>query len=448
MVFSSLEFIFIFLPIFLFLYYIAPYKIKNLIILIGSIIFYAWGSIEYPTYIAYFCMAIVMNYLIGRCMRWNKRLKNMLLIIALSYNLLPLILFKVYIGKVVLPVGISFFTFQNLSYVLDVYFDKSKSEKSLINYGAYISMFPQLIAGPIITYHDISKQLRKRKYSIQRIRAGLKYFVLGLGAKVLIANRIGGLWNDIYMIGYESISTPLAWMGIIAYCLQLYFDFWGYSLMAIGMGRMLGFFFPINFDAPYRSVSMSEFYRRWHMTLGNWFKEYVYFPLGGSRCAKGRTVFNLFVVWLLTALWHGIDWNFILWGLGICFLIVNEKLWLGKWLQKYRVVGHVYVLSVVPIMWLTFVMTEWNDYVIYLTKLFPFIGEKGSVLFAQDYLKYLQIYWPFFLAGFFFLTGTSEKLLKKYHNHIVVKVFMVLIFGLSVYCMYRGMNDPFLYFRF
>ena len=432
MVFSSLEFVFIFLPIFLLVYYLAPYRFKNLVIFMGSVIFYAVGSLDYPEYAVYFVLTIIMNYLVGQCMAYFPRLKRELLIMALIYNLVPLTVFKVMIDTIVLPVGISFFTFQNLSYVLDCYWKKGKVEKSFISYGAYISMFPQLIAGPIITYHDISKQLKKRKHTVQKIKTGLKYFILGMGAKVLIANRIGGLWSDIAMVGYESISTPLAWMGIIAYSIQLYFDFWGYSLMAIGMGKMLGFKFPMNFDAPYRSVTMSEFFRRWHMTLGNWFKEYVYFPMGGSRCSKGRTIFNLFVVWLLTSLWHGIDWNFLVWGGGVFLLIAIEKLWTGEWLQKHRLAGRCYVTAVVPFMWLVFNITDFNDFCLYLQKLLPFLGKGGELVFATDY----------------FTTKFSENLLKKYHNHLAVKLFLTAIFGLSVYCMYMGLNDPFLYFRF
>ena len=336
MVFSSMEFIFIFLPVFLLIYYIAPINWKNLVILIGSVIFYMWGSRENPEYILLFIMAIIMNYLLGKFIENNPQWKKAALFVALAYNLLPLILFKVAIDQIVLPIGISFFTFQNLSYVLDVYRGKVQAEKSFVKYGAYVSMFPQLIAGPIITYNEVREQLVTRKITVTRIRNGATIFLLGLGAKVLIANRIGTLWSDIQAIGVESITTQLAWMGIISYCIQLYFDFYGYSLMAIGLGRMMGFYFPRNFDSPYLSVSMSEFFRRWHMTLGNWFKEYVYFPLGGSRCSKGRMIFNLFVVWVLTSLWHGIQWNFLLWGMGIFVLIVIEKLWIGEWLNKHR----------------------------------------------------------------------------------------------------------------
>ena len=448
MVFSSMEFIFIFLPVFLLIYYIAPINWKNLVILIGSVIFYMWGSRENPEYILLFIMAIIMNYLLGKFIENNPQWKKAALFVALAYNLLPLILFKVAIDQIVLPIGISFFTFQNLSYVLDVYRGKVQAEKSFVKYGAYISMFPQLIAGPIITYNEVREQLVTRKITVTRIRNGATIFLLGLGAKVLIANRIGTLWSDIQAIGVESITTQLAWMGIISYCIQLYFDFYGYSLMAIGVGRMMGFYFPRNFDSPYLSVSMSEFFRRWHMTLGNWFKEYVYFPLGGSRCSKGRMIFNLFVVWVLTSLWHGIQWNFLLWGMGIFVLIVIEKLWIGEWLNKHRFVGHLYVLSVTPIMWLTFVMTDWQQYKLYLGKMFPLFAGNENVIFATDYMKYLSTYGLFFVAGCMFITAFPKKLFRKHRKHIAMKGLLTAVFILSIYCMYRGLNDPFLYFRF
>lgn len=448
MVFSSLEFLFVFLPIFLLIYYLVPFEKKNLILFVGSIAFYAYGALDHPEYLFYFLLTILMNFVIGQAIWSNPAKKKWLMIFAVFYNIAPLALFKITIDHIILPVGISFFTFQNLSYVFDVYYEKVEPERSIVSYGAYISMFPQLIAGPIVTYNEVSEQLKVRRISKSRIAVGVKYFLLGLGAKVLIANRLGGVWTDLAGIGYESITTQLAWLGIIAYCLQLYYDFWGYSLMAIGMGKMLGFDFPTNFDAPYRSVSMSEFYRRWHMTLGNWFKTYVYIPLGGNRGSLFSTICNLFVVWLLTALWHGIEWNFLLWGLGIFCLIVLEKLGFGKWLKEHRFAGHLYVWAIVPIMWLTFAITDFDLYRIYLGKLFPFLGETGKIPFATDYIVYIKNYWPFFLAGFFFLTKKSEDCMKKYHKSWFMKLFLALIFGLSVYCIYMGMNDPFLYFRF
>ncbi|MGN0334585.1 MAG: MBOAT family O-acyltransferase [Lachnospiraceae bacterium] len=448
MVFSSLEFIFIFLPIFLLVYRCLPNQYRNFWIAIGSFIFYSYGSIETPEYIFYFFLSILMNYALGQLISDNYRRRTPLLVLGIIFNIVPLAFFKAAIEGVVFPIGISFFTFQNLSYILDVYMRKSRPERSFTNYAAYISMFPQLIAGPIVTYNYVSEQLHHRIHTRKKVIQGIETFVLGLGAKVLIANRIGSLWNDIAVIGFESISTPLAWMGVIAYSLQIYFDFWGYSLMAIGMGKLLGFEFPKNFDHPYASVTFSEFFRRWHQTLGSWFREYVYIPLGGNRRGNFRTALNLILVWLLTSLWHGIHWNFLLWGMSICILILLEKFVIGKFLNKHRLIGHLYVIALIPMMWLIFSVTDFQAFCTYLTRLFPFIRQPDRIIYAKDYVKYFADYRWFFLAGILLCFPYFEKLWKKALNGWIKSVLLLGVFGLSVYCIYMGMNDPFLYFRF
>lgn len=448
MIFSSLEFIFIFLPIFLMVYYLLPQKFRNLWIFIGSLIFYSYGSLDTPQYIIYFLITILLDFSLGQLIYDLPRFRKGFLMIALSFNLLPLAFFKITIDRIIFPIGISFFTFQNLSYVLDVYFKTCNPERSLINYGAYISMFPQLIAGPIVTYTQISKQLQDRTHSLSLFIDGTEYFILGLGAKVLIANRIGSLWNDILMIGFESISTPLAWMGIIAYSLQLYFDFWGYSLMAKGMGKMLGFEFPKNFNHPYVSVTFSEFFRRWHMTLGSWFREYLYIPLGGNRNGNWNTAKNLIFVWLFTSLWHGINWNFLIWGMTICLFVLMEKFIYGNFLNKHRILGHIYVLSIIPLLWLIFSVTDLSALGIYFTRLFPWIPQPERIIFAKDYLKYMKQYDTFFFFGILLCFPAWEKLWKKMSLSLLKGILLLIIFGLSIYCIYRGMNDPFLYFRF
>lgn len=249
-------------------------------------------------------------------------------------------------------------------------------------------------------------------------------------------------------IGYESISTPLAWMSIVAYSLQLYFDFYGYSLMAIGLGRMMGFDFPQNFNNPYMAVSMTDFWRRWHMTLGGWFREYVYIPLGGNRGGFAKTVRNMFVVWLLTGLWHGASWNFVLWGLLLFVLLFVEKAGLGKVLERHKVLGHIYMILWIPLSWLVFVITDLSQLGIFLQKLFPFFGSTGTVLFQGDYLKYGKTYGIYLVLGILFATGVQEKLLKKNKNRLWVILLLLALFWASVYCMYLGMDDPFLYFRF
>lgn len=446
-VFSSLEFIFVFLPIFFILYATAPGKWKNVVIVFGSLAFYGYGAKDTPEYILYFIFTILLNFSIGKCLGFGKIRDRILIFIALVFNLVPLIWFKVNIDNIILPVGISFFTFQNLSYVMDVKRKTVEKEDSLMNYATYISLFPQLIAGPIVTYRQVKVQLNKRRVTPRRMYHGISLFILGLGFKVLLANRIGNLWFNIESIGYQSISTPLAWMGLIAFSLQIYFDFYGYSLMAMGLGTMMGFKFPQNFDHPYTSVTMAEFYRRWHMTLGSWFREYLYIPLGGNRKGTTRTIFNLFIVWLMTALWHGINWNFLVWGLGLWLIIVLEKCVYRKFLEKHRFIGHLYVIAIIPVMWFIFAMTDWNDFLTYLSRLFPVKGNWMGV-FTRDYIKYLSLYGGYFAAGLLLCTRLPEKIWNKIKNNFFGVIILLAIFAAAVYCMYLGLNDPFLYFRF
>lgn len=369
MVFSSLEFIFRFLPLFLLIYYIMPARFRNAVLFLGSLCFYAWGDLKYLFLIL---ISILINYFIVIEMKRNKIYSRMWLIAALLYNLGMLFFFK-YINFVIeninipvralthgtgigalqlgLPLGISFYTFQAVSYVIDVYREDIKVNPNLFRFATSLVMFPKLVSGPIAAYGDMEEQLAERRYGLFKFEKGLKLFVIGLGMKVLLANRIGILWNDIQTIGFESISTPLAWLGSFGYSLQLYFDFQGYSLMAIGIGRMLGFHLPENFNHPYMAKSMTEFWRRWHMTLGAWFRNYVYIPLGGNRRGTGRLAINMLVVWLLTGLWHGASWNFVLWGLVLFILILFEKLYFKRILDRSRIIARIYMLLAIPLTW-------------------------------------------------------------------------------------------------
>ena len=465
MVFSSIAFIMYFMPVFFLVYYILPASYKNAWLFLASLGFYYYGVRGNPGYLLLMIMSVVVNFVAGKLIeaQKTKRARKAWLVVGIVYDLGWLILFK-YLGflienlnalfgamhvkvqletwNLILPIGISFYTFQIISYLVDVYRRETKAEKSLISLGTYLCMFPQLIAGPIVNYHLIQEQLHKRKHS------GLKVFALGLAYKVLLANRVGHLWTEVTAIGYESISTPLAWMSIVAYSLQLYFDFYGYSLMAIGLGRMMGFDFPQNFNNPYMAVSMTDFWRRWHMTLGGWFREYVYIPLGGNRGGFAKTVRNMFVVWLLTGLWHGASWNFVLWGLLLFVLLFVEKAGLGKVLERHKALGHIYMILWIPLSWLVFVITDLSQLGIYLQKLFPFFGSTGTVLFQGDYLKYGKTYGIYLVLGILFATGVQEKLLKKNKNRLWVILLLLALFWASVYCMYLGMDDPFLYFRF
>ena len=471
MVFSSIAFIMYFMPVFFLVYYILPASYKNAWLFLASLGFYYYGVRGNPGYLLLMIMSVVVNFVAGKLIaaQKTKRARKAWLVVGIVYDLGWLILFK-YLGflienlnalfgamhvkvqletwNLILPIGISFYTFQIISYLVDVYRRETKAEKSLISLGTYLCMFPQLIAGPIVNYHLIQEQLHKRKHSMEKVESGLKVFALGLAYKVLLANRVGHLWTEVTAIGYESISTPLAWMSIVAYSLQLYFDFYGYSLMAIGLGRMMGFDFPQNFNNPYMAVSMTDFWRRWHMTLGGWFREYVYIPLGGNRGGFAKTVRNMFVVWLLTGLWHGASWNFVLWGLLLFVLLFVEKAGLGKVLEWHKALGHIYMILWIPLSWLVFVITDLSQLGIYLQKLFPFFGNAGTVLFQGDYLKYGKTYGIYLVLGILFATGVQEKLLKKNKNRLWVILLLLALFWASVYCMYLGMDDPFLYFRF
>lgn len=471
MVFSSIAFIMYFMPVFFLVYYILPASYKNAWLFLASLGFYYYGVRGNPGYLLLMIMSVVVNFVAGKLIeaQKTKRARKAWLVVGIVYDLGWLILFK-YLGflienlnalfgamhvkvqletwNLILPIGISFYTFQIISYLVDVYRRETKAEKSLISLGTYLCMFPQLIAGPIVNYHLIQEQLHKRKHSMEKVESGLKVFALGLAYKVLLANRVGHLWTEVTAIGYESISTPLAWMSIVAYSLQLYFDFYGYSLMAIGLGRMMGFDFPQNFNNPYMAVSMTDFWRRWHMTLGGWFREYVYIPLGGNRGGFAKTVRNMFVVWLLTGLWHGASWNFVLWGFLLFVLLFVEKAGLGKVLERHKALGHIYMILWIPLSWLVFVITDLSQLGIYLQKLFPFFGSTGTVLFQGDYLKYGKTYGVYLVLGILFATGVQEKLLKKNKNRLWVILLLLALFWASVYCMYLGMDDPFLYFRF
>ena len=465
MVFSSIHFLLWFLPFCVIAYMLAHKRMKNTVLLFFSIVFYAYGAMENPGYLYLILSSVVINWIIGILMDGKGPLRQYWLSIGLVWDFGCLFIFKYldffirifnYVplvhlpyANLVLPLGISFFTFQIASYLIDVYRRQVKVEYSLVDLGTYILMFPQLIAGPIVRFSDVQKELHKRHTTWNDFIEGLQLFIIGLGRKVLLANQLGNLWDDLKNVGYESVSTPAAWMGIIAYSMQLYFDFSGYSQMAIGMGRMFGFHFPQNFNHPYLSTTMTEFWRRWHMTLGTWFREYVYIPLGGNRRGKGRMYLNMLVVWTLTGFWHGADWNFIFWGMLLFILLSVEKSGLGKVLNKYRTLGHLYMLFWIPMSWLLFAISDLGQLAVYFQKLF---GKGGETLMANDWVKYFGIYGKFIVIGLLFCTDIPEKLYKKaqksrYAVQICLPLMLAVLAG-AVYCIWRGMNDPFMYFRF
>lgn len=450
MVFSSFEFLFRFLPFFLIIYYITPQKFKNFTLFAGSIAFYTVGEAEY---VLLLLACVLINYLFARLMYRNVEegrgtKQKVLLLLALCYDFGVLFFFK-YSGLVSeLPLGISFYTFQIVAYVIDVYRGRVPVEKSFIKLGTYLTMFPQLVSGPIINYSEVRYALGERKVTVEQFEEGLKLLIIGLSAKVIIADRIGLLWNRIQTIGFASISTPMAWMGAFAYSIELYFDFFGYSLMARGLGHMLGFEIPINFNHPYMSKSISEFWRRWHITLGKWFREYVYIPLGGNRKGKARTLLNLFVVWILTALWHGADYNYLIWGASLLTFLMIEKLFLLPYLEKSKVFGHLYLLFVVPLTWVAFAISDIRQLGIYFSRLFPVFETSVETVSQLDYVKYMKIYWLLFVLGILFATPLPEYLYKKVEKKWIGNVIVLVMLGLSMYYMTISTNNPFMYFNF
>lgn len=457
MIFSSLLFLFRFIPIFFIIYYLAPFKLKNAVLFIGSIIFYAYGE---PRFLILIFVSILVNYLAGILIdKYENRIaiRKTIFVISIVYNISALFIFKytdffieninkvfgldIELLNLTLPLGISFYTFQIMSYVIDLYKGRIKVEKSPLILGTYLCMFPQLIAGPIVVYSDVSEGLHERKIRLSDIESGIATFILGLGSKVLIANNVGALWDDIAAIGYDNIHAATAWIGVLAFSLQIFFDFNGYSLMAIGLGRMLGFEFPMNFNYPYISRSLTEFWRRWHITLSTWFREYVYIPLGGNRNGKTRTYVNLFIVWFLTGFWHGAGWNFIFWGLFFFVMLSIEKTGLKKFLDKNVVISHIYSIVLIGLSWMIFAITDMSKLSTYFTKLVSFGTDLNAVYFIRNYGVVL-------ILGCVLSTPLLKNLYNKIKNRAAGIVMLLIILIVSVAYLTDATYNPFLYFRF
>lgn len=454
MVFNSITFLLKFLPIFLLIYYITEAKYRNVILFIGSIYFYAYGE---PVYVLLLSASMVMNYWVGKRLDIKRKTthtrKRLLFGAAAALDVAVLAFFK-FIPEIPLtnvtlglPLGISFYTFQMISYLADVYRGDIRAEHSFVKLGTYISMFPQLVAGPIVNYDEVSRELKFRRCTAAQMDSGLKRFVCGLSMKVLLADRLAVLWHEIQTTGFVSISTPLAWFGAIGYSMQIYFDFYGYSLMAVGLGEMLGFSLPENFDLPYTSKSVREFYRRWHVTLGRWFRNYVYIPLGGSRKGVFRTVLNLLVVWILTSFWHGASPNFLIWGLSLWLLITLERLLDKKRrLEKSRVISHLYVLFVIPLTWMCFAITDVSQLQIYFGRMFGVTA--GISVNPADFTKALGNYGVLFVAGIFMCTPIPKKLFARYRDKLVGMLVLAALFWWCVWWIMREGNNPFMYCHF
>ncbi len=468
MVFSTIEFLFQFLPIFLVGYYLTPPRYRNVTLVAGSLIFYAIGSGWYTLLLI---LSALINYALSHAITRAKvrdpHRAKLLFILGLIYDFGMLVVFKYtnfLIGnlngllsvfhvslpaaKLILPLGISFYTFQVTSYLIDVYTKKVRPASSLLELGTFVCMFPQLISGPITNFGEMQPQIQKRRVDATMLEDGIQTFILGLGAKTLLANPMGGLWNNLGVIGYDSISTPYAWLGAFAYSFQIYFDFSGYSMMAIGVGKMLGFQLPQNFNLPYMSGSAAEFWRRWHMTLGRWFKNYIYFPLGGSRKGSLKTIRNMLVVWAFTGLWHGASWNFVLWGLIFFVLLVLEKNVYGKFLERTHILKHAYIIFIIPLTWMVFAISDMHQLGTYFTRLFPFLSSQETQSNTRDVMLALHNYWKILIPCVLFCTPLPLHYYKKYRKSGFCLIILILIFIFSIRAMMTQTNNPFLYFQF
>lgn len=481
MVFSSLTFLCAFLPIVVILYGILPVKCRNFFLLAASLFFYAWGE---PRYILIMLFSTVFDYINGRLIEYYDeqkkcKAKKRVVIVLIVGNLAILVFFKyadmliaswnqitasdVALLKIALPIGISFYTFQTMSYTIDVYRGIVKAQHNLISFGMYVCMFPQLIAGPIVRYQTIADQIDERKESNAVWVAGMQRFTLGLAKKVILANQIGRLWEEISSGSLPQLSTAGAWLGAIAYTFQIYFDFSGYSDMAIGLGKMFGFSFPENFKHPYESKSITEFWRRWHITLSTWFREYLYIPLGGNRKGIKRQIANLLIVWFLTGLWHGASWNFVLWGLYYFILLVLEKVFLLKEMQRWPGwLQHFYALFFIVMGWVIFAIENFDKMGQYLLIMF---GIRGSLI--NTTAQYQWYTYAFFLLILAIASTTIvSKLWNRIRRHmireeadfvrekglraefILKSVVSVLLLVISLAMLVAGSFNPFLYFRF
>ena len=461
MVFSSITFLFYFLPIVLVIYYLVPFKAKNIILMISSLIFYFYGE---PIYTLLMIFSIIYSYIFGLLIDKYRNKSKIFLGCFLSISLGMLIYFKYFnflisninlwlynkidFINVILPIGISFYTFQMISYVVDVYLDKVKVQKSIFKLALYISLFPQLIAGPIVRYNSIEKQLEKREHTIQKFANGVRRFIIGLGKKVLIANVLGEI-SPLFLQSND-LSVIYYWLYAISITLQIYFDFSGYSDMAIGLGKMFGFEFEENFNYPYIATSITDFWRRWHMSLGTFFRDYVYIPLGGNKVSKIKWLRNILIVWMLTGFWHGASWNFVIWGLYFGILLIIEKVWLIKILEKVpKFISRIYVMFIVMISFIIFSVEEFSEVANVLKGLFGLNKEK---FVSVESIYYLKSYFVVIILGIIGATPImknifSVKKIRKAVN-VLEPLFLTLVFIVSTSYIIDGSFNPFLYFRF
>jgi len=470
MVFSSILFLFYFLPVVLTIYFISPKKYRNFILFLSSLLFYSWGE---PKYIWIMLFSTILDYTCGRLVyryKDNKDVNKARLWLGVSIftnlgllgffkysdffisNINNIFGFNISLLNLTLPIGISFYTFQTMSYTIDVYRGDTKLQNNIISFGTYVTLFPQLIAGPIVRYQTVAEEINNRIESYDLFSEGIKRFILGLGKKVLLANNIGLLWKNISSLNTWDIPVLTAWLGILGFSFQIYFDFSGYSDMAIGLGKIFGFNFLENFNYPYMSKSITEFWRRWHISLGTWFREYLYIPLGGNRKGKFKHIRNILIVWILTGIWHGASWNFALWGLFFGVILIIEKLFLLNLLEKLpHYLTRIYTLSLVLMSWVIFAFDSIKDGLNYIKILFGF-GNNPIFNHTSLYLLYTNIL--LFLILIIGSTDIPKRLWKYMSNRfnnkswIIENIFLLLVLGLSIAYLVDQSYNPFLYFRF
>ena len=470
MVFSSLEFLLLFLTVTLSIYFIVPLKLRNIVLLIVSLIFYGWGE---PVYVFLMMFTITVDYVFGlfverALLRDDRKRARLHLVLSIVINLAILGFFKYYdffvsnlrlipglgwlpLLGIELPIGISFYTFQALSYVIDVYRGDTGAQRNIASFGAYVTLYPQLIAGPIVRYKDVDDQLSVREHSVPLFAEGCRTFIAGMGKKILLANTAGQLWEYFRAIPADERTVAAAWMGMLCYSFQIYFDFSGYSDMAIGLGKMIGFRFLENFDYPYISKSITEFWRRWHMSLGTWFREYVYIPLGGNRCSKLKQLRNIFVVWFLTGFWHGASWNYILWGIYYFILLMIEKTFLLDKLKKAPAfVSHIYTLFFILFGWLLFVFEDLSAGFVWLGNMFG-VGTAAAISSGDIYNLVRNLI--FFVILAIAATPLPKKLYRKLTEksnaaRIVASAGGIVMLLVCMAYLVDSSFNPFLYFRF
>ena len=461
MLFSSLTFLLAFLPLVLVLYYVNNNRVyRNIILLISSLIFYSWGE---PRTIIIMIITIIVNYVMAIMIEENEKYRKLLFIVTCIFNIGILFFFKYFnffvndvlmlknvTLNIILPIGISFYTFQILSNVIDVYKKEVVAQRSIINLGAYVTMFPQLIAGPIVRYQTIAKELTERKEHVDDIAEGLRRFIIGLGKKIIIANQMAIIADKVYLsIPLHDLNTMFAWIGTIAFALQIYYDFSGYSDMAIGLGKMFGFHFVENFNYPYIATSITDFWRRWHISLSSWFRDYVYIPLGGSRCSKARWMLNIMIVWSLTGLWHGASYNFILWGLYYGVLLMMEKLFFKKYLDKLRGINYIITMLIVLVGWVFFNSSSVDQIIYMIRNLFGFNGSFSLILLNNQGILYLL---PYMLIAIIGMGPWINQLFIKIRNNTIgftiYDIYLVVILVVCLIFLINNSYNPFIYFRF